>query len=133
MNVSSSTYPAVVCLSPSIGSSQADPKLSLKGHGPYAAEANCDVDHYLTNCVHRGCTDALRLSFYSGARSRILFSVTAPFNPAAAMCPPSAIRLRWASSQWRPSKNRVGLRLGPSTSSRQRELTVIRSGWERGT
>jgi hypothetical protein len=35
MNVSSSTYPAVVCLSPSIGSSQADPKLSLKGHGPY--------------------------------------------------------------------------------------------------
>jgi len=59
MNVSSSTYPAVVCLSPSIGSSQADPKLSLKGHGPYAAEANCDVDHYLTNCVHRGCTDAL--------------------------------------------------------------------------
>ena len=68
MNVSSSTYPAVVCLSPSIGSSQADPKLSLKGHGPYAAEANCDVDHYLTNCVHRGCTDALRLLFYSGAR-----------------------------------------------------------------
>ena len=26
--------------------------------GPYVAEANCDVDHYLTNCVHRGCTDA---------------------------------------------------------------------------
>src|ERR1700726_3269207 len=71
--------------------------------GPYAAQANCDVDHYLTNCVHRGCTDSPRLSFYSGARSRILFSVTAPFNPAAAMCPPSAIRLRWASSQWRPS------------------------------
>jgi hypothetical protein len=99
MNVSSSTYPAVVRISPSIGSSQADPKLSLKGSGPYAADANCDVDHYLTNCAYRGCTDAPRFSFYSGAWSRILFSVTAPSSPAGAMCPPSAIRLRWASSQ----------------------------------
>src|SRR6185369_15388831 len=32
---------------------------------------------------------------YFGAWSRILFSVTAPFNPAATICPPSAIRLRW--------------------------------------
>ena len=36
---------------------------------------------------------------YSAARSRIVFSVAAPFNPAAATCPPSAIRLRCASSQ----------------------------------
>jgi len=28
--------------------------------------------------------------------------------PAAGTCPPWAIRLRWASSQWAPSKNRVG-------------------------
>jgi hypothetical protein len=39
------------------------------------------------------------LKTYSGERSRIVFSVTAPFNPAAATCPPSAIRLRCASSQ----------------------------------
>src|ERR1700732_2685541 len=62
--------------------------------GPYAAEANCDVDHYLTNCAHRGCTDAPRLSLYSGARSRIVFSVTAPFNRAAAAVPHSATRAK---------------------------------------
>ena len=31
--------------------------------GPYAAEANSDVDHYLTNCVHRGCTDCFVYRF----------------------------------------------------------------------
>jgi hypothetical protein len=68
---------------------------------------------------------------YSGARSKMRFSVTAPFNPAAGTCPPWAIRLRWASSQWAPSKNRVGFRLGPSMASRHSALTVILSGWER--
>ena len=40
-------------------------------------------------------------------------------------------RLRWASSQWAPSKNHVGFRLGPSMASRHSALTVILSGWER--
>ena len=52
-------------------------------------------------------------------------SVASPRNPATATCPPSEIRLRWASSQWRPSKNRIGLRAGPSTSSRHLAFTVI--------
>src|SRR5713101_9576621 len=80
------------------------------------------------NKYHYGCNGAPRSASYSGARSKILLSMTAPFNPVAAMCPPSAIRLRWASSQWRPSKKWVGLRLGPSMPSRQRALTVILSG-----
>ena len=61
-----------------------------------------------------------------------LLRVTAPFKPAGGAGPPSAIRRRWASSQCRPSKNRVGLRLGPSMPSRQRALTEILSGCERG-
>ena len=70
---------------------------------------------------------------YSRARSKMLLSVASPLNPAAATCPPSEIRLRWASSQWRPSKNRIGLRAGPSISSRHLAFTVILSGCERGT
>ncbi len=69
---------------------------------------------------------------YAGARSRMLCSVTAPFNSLGATGPPSAIRRFCASSQCRPSKKRVGFRPGPSMSSRQRALTVIRSGCERG-
>jgi hypothetical protein len=59
--------------------------------------------------------------------------VAAPFNPAGAVWPPSAIRLRCASSQCRLSKKRLSYRLGPSMPSIQRALTVILSGCERGT
>ena len=44
----------------------------------------------------------------------------APFHPAGAVWPPSAIRLRCASSQCRPSKKRLGFRLGPPMPSIQR-------------
>jgi hypothetical protein len=43
------------------------------------------------------------------------------------------LALRCASSQCRPSKKRLGFRLGPSMPSIQRALTVILSGCERGT
>jgi hypothetical protein len=38
-----------------------------------------------------------------------------PIKPGAAEDPPSTIRRSWASSQCRPSKKRVGFRLGPPT------------------
>jgi hypothetical protein len=34
MNVSLQIYPAVACISPPIGSSQADPELTSRGRGP---------------------------------------------------------------------------------------------------
>ena len=49
---------------------------------------------------------------YPDARSKILFSVSAPCDPGADTYPPLDIRLFWASSQWRPSKNRVGFSAG---------------------
>jgi hypothetical protein len=53
-----------------------------------------------------------RESPYSGARSRIARSVFAPCASGGGASPDSAIRRRCASSQWRPSKNRLGFRLG---------------------
>src|SRR5690242_285021 len=69
---------------------------------------------------------------HSSARSRIACSVLAPCASGGGASPVSVIRWRWASSQWRPSKNRRGCRLVPSMSSRQRALTLMRCGWARG-
>ena len=61
---------------------------------------------------------APRLSSYSGARSRILFSVTAPFNPAAATCPPSAIGRKSANT------SPLSARARPRASRRRKSKTV---------